>query len=272
MQDRFWKVTVQYDGTAYYGWQLQPDQLSIQETIQKILTKLYTVDCRVSGSGRTDAGVHALGQVFSFKEPHFINLSEDSFPRALNALLPHDIRILKAEFTDESFHARFSTVGKTYVYVIDNSARLNLFTRSFSWNRRHNFDLEKTKAALDLFVGKHDFSGFTVNAHMIKGSPERTVYKASVEKWNGFYLLSFTGSGFLYKMVRSLTGQVVECAAGIKTIEKAKELLETGVRSKACQVAPAKGLFLGEVYYKEEELSRGLSTPASKLFEERFFN
>ena len=107
---------------------------------------------------------------------------------------------------------------------------------------------------------------------MLKGTAVRKVFKADIEEWQGYYVLSFTGSGFLYKMVRSLVGQVVECAAGLKTYEKAVELLKTGRRVKAAQVAPAKGLFLGKVYYSEEELREGLSTSALNLFRERFFN
>lgn len=268
---RCWKVTVQYDGSEYFGWQWQPDQPSIQEEIQKTIESLYTVPALIDGSGRTDAGVHALGQVFSFKEPRLIKLDENSFKKAMNALLPPAIRVFRAEIVDEDFHARFSAVGKTYVYLLDKSDRVNPFFRSFSWNRRHGFDMELTRKVLDLFEGEHDFSAFTVNVHTLKGSAVRKVFKTNIEEWKGFYVLSFTGSGFLYKMVRSLVGQVVECAAGLKTFEKAEELLKTGKREKAAQVAPSKGLFLGKVYYSEEELSEGLKTPAVKLFDESFF-
>ena len=269
---RRWKVTVQYDGTEYFGWQWQPDQPSVQEAIQDTLSSIYTEQCIIDGSGRTDAGVHALGQVFSFQEPREIKLDEATFKKAMNALLPQAIRVFKAEIVDEGFHARFSAFGKTYVYLIDQSDRINPFSRNFSWNRRHDFDMDLTRRVLELFEGEHDFSAFTVNVHMLKGTAVRKVFKADIEEWQGYYVLSFTGSGFLYKMVRSLVGQVVECAAGLKTYEKAVELLKTGRRVKAAQVAPAKGLFLGKVYYSEEELREGLSTPALNLFRERFFN
>ena len=268
---RYWKVTVQYDGTEYFGWQWQPDQPSIQEEIQKTIESLYTVPALIDGSGRTDAGVHALGQVFSFKEPRSINLNGKSFKKAMNALLPPAIRVLKAEIVDESFHARFSAVGKTYIYLLDKSDRVNPFFRNFCWNRRHDFDMDLTRKVLDLFEGEHDFSAFTVNVHMLKGSAVRKVFKAGIEEWQGFYVLSFTGSGFLYKMVRSLVGQVVECAAGLKTFEKAEELLKTGKREKAAQVAPAKGLFLGRVYYSEDKLSESLKTPAVEILKDSFF-
>ena len=268
---RNWKVTVQYDGTEYFGWQWQPDQPSIQEAIQDILAKIYATPCLIEGSGRTDAGVHALGQVFSFQEPREIKFSEAGFKRALNALLPPAIRVFKAEVVEEGFHARFSAVGKTYVYLIDKSNRVNPFLRDFSWNRRHEFDMNVTRSVLDLFEGEHDFSAFTVNLQLLKSSAVRKIFKADIEEWHGYYVISFTGSGFLYKMVRSLVGQVVECAAGIKTYEKAFELLKTGKRIKAAQVAPAKGLFLGKVYYSEEELREGLSTPTLNIFRDRFF-
>jgi tRNA pseudouridine38-40 synthase len=269
---RCWKVTVQYDGTDYFGWQIQPDHLAVQEVIQKCLSCIYALPCKVSGSGRTDAGVHALGQVFSFHEPREISLNEQSFAKALNALLPQAIRILSADVVDDEFHARFSAVGKTYVYLIDRSERNNPFMRAFSWNRRHYFDLDVIQNVLGMLEGEHDFSAFTVNSGVPKKSSVRTIFKADLEKWQGYYLLSFTGNGFLYKMVRSLVGQVVECAAGLTPPDKIKELLATGCRTKAAQVAPAKGLFLGKVYYEQADLSTGLQASSADLLIERFFN
>jgi len=269
---RCWKVTVQYDGTNYFGWQVQPDRTAVQQVIQECLSSVYTLPCRVFGSGRTDAGVHALGQVFSFHEPRAISLNEHTFAKALNALLPEDIRIFSAEVVEDSFHARFSAVGKTYVYLIDRSDRNNPFMRHVSWNRRHHFKLEVIREVLAVLQGEHDFKAFTVNNGMPKDSSVRTIYKTALEQWEDFYFLSFTGSGFLYKMVRSLVGQVVECGAGLSEPSKVKALLDTGCRIKAAQVAPAKGLFLGEVYYSQSELDRGLKTSAVSLFQERFFN
>ena len=269
---RKWKVTVQYDGTDYSGWQIQTDFLSVQETIQKILLDIYSSEVKIEGSGRTDAGVHALGQVFSFDEPREVSFDENSFYRALNSMLPPDIKVLKTELAADDFHARFSTTGKTYIYAVDNSNRGNPFWRRFSWHRRFKLDDKKLAESLSLFEGEHDFTAFTVKTkNGLKGTAVRKIFKAEFENWEGLTLIRFTGSGFLYKMVRSLTGQAVEVASGLNEISKIQELFKSGCRLKAAQTAPASGLFLAEVYYDEEELKRRLNKAPSEIFTERFF-
>ncbi len=268
---RKWKVTVQYDGTGYMGWQIQPDQISIQEEIQKVLKQIYGAEIRIDGSGRTDAGVHALGQVFSFLEPRVVSLNEESFYKALNSLLPREIKILKAELVDDEFHARFNAVGKTYIYMIESSNRGLPFMSRFTWHRRYNLDCDKMSAAIKLFEGSHDFMAFTVKPQALKGSAVRTIFKAELERWEGLILLRFTGSGFLYKMVRSLTGQVVEAGCGGCELSKIEKLFESGCRLKAAQTAPPQGLFLSEVYYDVAEMERRLDVAPSDIFKERFF-
>jgi tRNA pseudouridine38-40 synthase len=270
--ERNWQVTVQYDGTGYMGWQVQPDQISIQQRIQEVLKKIYGAEIRIEGSGRTDAGVHALGQVFSFKEPRKISLNEKSFHKALNSLLPPEIRLLTARLVSDDFHARFSAVGKTYIYVLERSQRSIPFMNRSSWNQRYKLDLELMKQAIARFEGVHDFTAFTVKTKSFKGSAVREVFKTEIESWHGLLFLRFTGSGFLYKMIRSLTGQVVEVGSGLSDISKIDNLFESGCRLKAAQTAPAKGLFLAEVYYDKEELARRLLVSPSEMFISRFFS
>ena len=269
---RKWKVTVQYDGTDFAGWQIQPELMSVQEAIQNVLTDIYKSDIKIDGSGRTDAGVHALGQVFSFDEPREVSFDEDSFYRALNSMLPPEIKVLQTEIADNDFHARFSAAGKTYLYAVDCSNRGNPFMRRFSWNRRFQLDKGLLQKALHLFEGEHDFTAFTVKSkNGLKGSAVRTVFKAEYEEWEGLLLLRFTGSGFLYKMVRALTGHAVEVASGLSELSKITKLMNSGCRLKAAQTAPPEGLFLAEVYYDEEELKRRLQKTPSEIFRERFF-
>ena len=269
---RTWKVTVQYDGTDYMGWQIQPDQVSVQEKIQDVLKEIYGDEIRIDGSGRTDAGVHALGQVFSFKETREISFNESSFYRALNSMLPPTIRILKSEVVDDEFHARFTAKGKTYIYTLENSNRGIPFLNRYAWHRRFKLDLDRAREAISLFEGEHDFTAFTVKTKQgLKGGAVRTIFKTEIEEWEGLILLRFTGSGFLYKMVRALTGQVVEVACGLSELDKIKQLFESGCRLKAAQTAPPQGLFLAEVYYKDDELKRRLEVAPSEIFKDRFY-
>jgi len=267
-----WKVTVQYDGAEYSGWQIQPDRQTVQEEIQIVLEKVYTMPCRIEGSGRTDSGVHSLGQVFSFREPRESSFTTESFPKALNSLLRGGIKITRVEEASDDFHARFSAVGKTYIYLIEQSRHFNPFLRKYSWNRRYDFDLDKARQALQLFEGEHDFASYAVKSMNPKQTTVRTIFKASLEEWNGMILLRFTGSGFLYKMVRSLTGQIVETACGLSDLNKIERLLQAKDRFKVAQVAPAKGLFQVEVYYSQEEMKSRLEMSAAEIFKERFFS
>lgn len=267
---RNWKVTVQYDGTLYQGWQIQPDFPTVQEEIQKVLNSIYKHPIQIEGSGRTDAGVHALGQVFSFHEPREVKFTEQRFVLALNSLLPPDIKLLKAEVVDADFHARFSAVGKTYIYVIETSNRANPFLRHYAWNRRNKLDEALLEQALKKFEGEHDFAAFSVKNKFLKGSTVRKIFKAEVEQHDSQIYLRFTGGGFLYKMVRALTGQVVEIGSGQADLAKIDPLFKSGCRLKAAKTAPPQGLFLAEVYYDKKELESRLNSTPVEIFKERF--
>ena len=267
---RNWKVTVQYDGTAYQGWQIQPDFPTVQEEIQKVLKDIYQSDIQIDGSGRTDAGVHALGQVFSFKETREVKFTEKSFVIALNSLLPPDIKLLKAEIVDDDFHARFSAVGKTYIYVLETSNRANPFWRYFAWNRRNKLDLDLLAKAVKKFEGEHDFSAFTIKNKFLKGTAVREIFKTEVETKDSLVFMRFTGSGFLYKMVRALSGQAVEIGSGLAPLEKIDPLFESGCRLKAAKTAPPQGLFLAEVYYDKKELETRMNSSPVEIFNARF--
>ena len=268
---RNWKVTVQYDGTKYQGWQIQPDFPTVQEEIQKVLSTIYKSEIQIDGSGRTDAGVHALGQVFSFKETREVKFTEERFVVALNSLLPPDIKLLEAEIVPDEFHARFSAVGKTYIYILETSNRSNPFWRSFAWNRHGRLDVELLEQAVLRFEGEHDFSAFTVKNKDLKGTAVRKVFKTEVATKDSLVFLRFTGSGFLYKMVRALTGQAVEVGAGLVPVEKIDPLFESGCRLRAARVAPPQGLFLAEVYYDTKKMESRINSTPIEIFEERFY-
>lgn len=268
---RSWKVTVQYDGTKYQGWQIQPDFPTVQEEIQKVLKGIYQSAIQIDGSGRTDAGVHGLGQVFSFKETREVKFTEKSFTIALNSLLPPDIKILEAEIVPDDFHARFSAVGKTYIYVIETSNRSNPFWRHYSWNRRNKMDLGVLEEAIKKFEGEHDFSGFTVKNKDLKGSAVRKIFKTEIAAKDSLIFLRFTGSGFLYKMVRALTGQTVEIGSKLETLDKIDSLLQSGCRLRAAKTAPPQGLFLAEVYYDTKKMESRLNSTPIEIFNERFY-
>ena len=268
---RSWKVTVQYDGTKYQGWQIQPDYPTVQEEIQKVLKGIYKSNIQIHGSGRTDAGVHALGQVFSFKETREVKFTEKRFMLALNSLLPPDIKLLEAVIVPDDFHARFSAVGKTYIYVIETSNRANPFWRNYTWNRRNSMDLDLLERAVKKFEGQHDFSGFTVKNKFLKGSAVRKIFKTEIEVKDNLIFLRFTGSGFLYKMVRTLTGQTVEVGSKLSSLEKIDSLLESGCRLKAAKTAPPQGLFLAEVYYDAKTMESRLGSTPCEIFNQRFY-
>lgn len=268
---RNWKVTVQYDGTKYQGWQIQPDFPTVQEEIQKVLSGIYKSPIQIDGSGRTDAGVHALGQVFTFKETREVKFTEASIVVALNSLLPADIKLLEAEVVPDDFHARFSAVGKTYIYVLETSNRSNPFWRYFAWNRRNKPDLALLEEAVKKFEGEHDFSAFTVKNKFLKGTAVRKIFKTEVAAENSLVFLRFTGSGFLYKMVRALTGQAVEIGSGLASVEKIDPLFESGCRLKAAKTAPPQGLFLAEVYYDTKKMESRLNSTPIEIFKERFY-
>lgn len=255
---RNYKIIVQYDGGRYSGWQVQkttPD--TIQGKIETVLGYLFNHPIEIAGSGRTDAGVHALGQVANF------HLSEEDIALVikdkndtlegiicsyLNAHLPKDIAIVSVTEVDERFHSRLSAKSKTYVYRIHTSDISNVFERKYVYDYPEKLDVSLMRKAASYLEGTHDFKSFCANRHM-KKSTVRTIYSIEITETDSELVLSFTGNGFLMNMVRILTGTLIEVGSKRRDPASMPEILDALDRDAAGYTAPPQGLFLKEVYY-----------------------
>ncbi len=240
-------MTITYDGTAYCGWQKQHNaQNSIQGKIEAVLSKMCGEPVSVHGSGRTDAGVHAKGQVASFK------CSTEKTPleikKYLNLYLPKDIAVKALDEADERFHARLSAKRKTYLYRINISGISNVFERKYIYDLSGELDIEKMKKAAEKLLGKHDFKAFS-SVKRTKKSTVREIYAIEVEKLDGEIDVSVTGNGFLYNMVRIIVGTLIEAGRGERTPESVEETLLSLDRETAGYTAPPEGLVLVKVEY-----------------------
>lgn len=241
------KLTIEYDGTDYHGWQRQKSVRTCQQEIEKAICTMTGRKIAVVGSGRTDAGVHALGQVASFKCA--TQLKPEEFLRGLNSLLPESIVIRSCEQVDQNFHARYDVKSKTYQYRILNRRLPAAIQRQYTWHIRQMLDLEAMDRAAGHLVGRHDFKAFEGT-----GSPRsnavRHVLRASFFRRDQDYLVfEIEADGFLRFMVRNLVGTLVEVGKGKISPQEFKEILASQDRSKAGATAPAQGLFLMEVKY-----------------------
>ena len=241
-------MQVAYDGTAYGGWQVQPNAPTIQACIEKALKELTGETIRIHGSGRTDAGVHAKGQVFHF------DLVDSKTPevllKALNALLPDDIRLLGVKEVDPEFHSRFSALKKEYRYFIYNGPTLAPFERNYRTHVRVALDVDRMRDAAQRLVGENDFAAFS---SLRLGDPDedtvRNLMQLDLDACEGELVLTAVGNGFLYKMVRGLAGFMIEVGRGRMGPDDVAGLLASGKRSEVVPTADAKGLFLWEVSY-----------------------
>lgn len=242
-----YKIIIQYDGTRYSGWQVQKcTEDTIQGKIEHVLGTLAGHPVEIMGSGRTDAGVHAVGQVANFH-------MEDKFSRedifdALNRYLPKDIAVSSIEEVDERFHSRFSAVKKTYVYRIHTGRVSNVFERKYVYDYQVPLDVSAMRNAAKLLVGTHDFKSFCGNKHM-KKSTVRTIFSIDIEEKVDEIEISYTGDGFLMNMVRILTGTLIEVGDGRRKPESMTEIIEALDREAAGYTAPPQGLILKEVFY-----------------------
>lgn len=242
-----YKMIIQYDGTRYSGWQAQkstPD--TIQAKIENILTAFAGHPVEIMGSGRTDAGVHALGQVANFHiEDEF---SKEEIHAALNQYLPRDIAVTSMEEVDERFHSRLSATRKTYVYRIHTSPISNVFDRKFVYDYFTPLNVDEMKKAASLLLGTHDFKSFCANKKM-KKSTVRTIYSIDIEELPDELQISYTGNGFLMNMVRILTGTLIEIGDGRRSADSIPSIIDALDREAAGYTAPPQGLFLKEVFY-----------------------
>lgn len=243
-----YKLTIQYDGTRYNGWQRQGNtENTIQGKLNEIIGKYLGEEIDVAGSGRTDAGVHAYGQVANFKTAKF--LDKDKFLMEINSYLPKDIRVMKVESVDERFHARLSAVSKTYEYVIDNGPVADVFSRKYSYRLEQSLDVEKMRKAAERLTGTHDYISFCGNKKFKKSSV-RTVTDITITEANGKITIAFTGDGFLQNMVRIMSGTLIEVGLGKRKAESMTDILLAKNREVAGMMVPSEGLFLKVVEYK----------------------
>lgn len=242
-------ITIAYDGTRYGGWQIQPNSLSIQEQIESILQVFLQREVKLVGAGRTDAGVHALGQTahFTFDRP----VDAYRFLRAANGLLPTDIRIKSIQSVPPDFHARYSAKRKIYHYHLYLDPIEDPFKVNTVYKPIYRIDLELLKRCMELYLGTHDFSAFAnsqtegVAAH----DPVRTMIRADVVPEEGGVRLEFEADGFLYKMVRNLVGTALAAASKKIKLEEIPGIFHGRDRRKAGQSVPPQGLFLVKVTY-----------------------
>jgi tRNA pseudouridine38-40 synthase len=253
------RLLIQYDGSEYHGWQSQPNGVTIQEQLEESLEKITGARVNVIGAGRTDAGVHALGQCACFATAS--QLATDTLRDALNANLPADIRILTVYEAGESFHARFSAIGKTYVYIICTGRIASPFLQRYVWRLPYNLDIAAMRGAANLLLGRHDFSAFRGSGCSAK-TTLRTLRLAAIEQRAGlefmsmridgdFVVFRFEGDAFLRHMVRNMVGSLVEVGRGKMTPGDIAEILAKGDRTCAGPTAPAQGLFLERIGYAE---------------------
>lgn len=241
------KLIVEYDGTAYHGWQRQKSDRTIQGEIEKALTTMSGKSICLAGSGRTDAGVHAMGQTASFSSD--AGLRPDIYIKGLNSLLPDDILIRECELMDPAFHARYSARSKIYQYRILNRDMPSVMERHYVWHIRRRLNIEAMQKAATYCMGEHDFKAFEGT-----GSPRtstvRHVIRAGIKQGNhGLILFDIEADGFLRYMVRNIVGTLVDVGKGRILVEDVKRILLSRDRSLAGATAPARGLFLMEVKY-----------------------
>jgi len=244
---RNFKLAVAYEGTAYGGWQLQPNAVTVQELLEKALAKLAGKRVVVHGSGRTDAGVHAREQIANCSL--LTHLAPAVLVLALNANLPEDVRVLRVQEVDAKFHARFSAKGKEYRYQIDTGKVADPFQRRYAWHHPRPLDVPAMRHAAKRMIGRHDFSALSANPMREIETPVRRVTKLTIVKRGNLLTIAVSADGFLYKMVRSMVGALVKVGEGRLTLEKLRAVMSSRKRTALVETAPARGLFLWRVFY-----------------------
>lgn len=241
------KVTLSYNGSKYHGWQTQLKGNSIQEQVENVLASIQCEPCEVVASGRTDAKVHAIGQVFHFDSK--LSMDAQSYQRAMNALLPKDIRIKKVELVNDEFHARFDAISKRYDYYLSSDMN-NPFNHEFVGKESKQLDLDLMQQCAQLFVGTHDFTTFTSNRIHPQKSRVKTIITLNVDRYEDGVHFIFEGSGFLRYMVRMLVQTIIEVGKHTLTVEEVKMMLEAKSKHLCRFKAQPEGLYLVEVKYK----------------------
>lgn len=240
------KLIIEYDGTAYGGWQKQKNNKTIQEEIEKAIYKVTGEVVELTGSSRTDSGVHAKGMVANFKTNSTV--PSIKFREAINSKLPDDIGIILSEEVGMEFHSRYSSNGKTYCYTIINRYEKVALGRNYSFQVKEELDINLIEEASKFFIGKHDFKAFKTAGSSVKTSV-RTISDLSIEVHGERIQIYITADGFLYNMVRIIVGTLVEVGKGKICPEDVKSIIDEGNRTKAGPCVPPNGLVLEKVYY-----------------------
>lgn len=242
-----YKIVLQYEGTRFQGWQRQEStDNTIQGKLEAILTKMTGKKTEIDGSGRTDSGVHAMGQIANFHID--VQMTPQQIMDYINTYLPEDIGVISIEEVPERFHSRLNAVGKTYVYRVMNTSLPHVFDRKFVYVVPDVLNIQEMKKAASYLLGTHDFKSFT-STKRGKKSTVRTIEKIDIETIGDEVRLTFSGDGFLYHMVRILTGTLLEVGTGIRKAEDIPGVMDSKNRENAGYLVPGKGLCLIEVRY-----------------------
>nr|WP_144924426.1 tRNA pseudouridine(38-40) synthase TruA [Paenibacillus bovis] len=242
-----YKAIVSYDGSTFSGYQIQPKARTVQGELERALGMMHkSEEVKVTASGRTDAGVHARGQVIHFDSP--LQLPPERWLRALNGLLPADIAVVEIDSVPSDFHARFDVTGKIYKYFLYKSKVREPFKRNYATHFPYDLDVELVRAATSYLLGTHDFTSFC-SAKTDTDNRIRTIYKIEVVENENEVVFSFTGNGFLYNMVRILVGTLLDVGIGKITPQQVESIVNGRDRALAGKTAPAQGLYLWEVFY-----------------------
>ncbi len=250
------KLTLQYDGTNYSGWQRQKREVTIQGKIEECLRRIFKKEVTIRGAGRTDAGVHALSQIATFRID--VEIAEDALKKALNSMLPRDIRVLRVDRVDDAFHPQYDVKRKSYIYFLSHGEEASSFLQRYVWFYERRLDLSVMKKAGRLFLGRHDFSAFSGSTEV--KNRQRTIYQLEIKKVRSlaFLDLKISGNfikfrieadGFLKYMVRNIVGSIVEVGRGAVSLSAIAEALKTGKRPNPLRTAPPQGLFLERIIY-----------------------
>ena len=240
------KLTIEYDRKDFNRWQKQNNKINIQDEIERAIEEITGESINLIASGRTDAGVHSLGQVANFKTSS--NIPLEKIPIAINTKLKRSIRIINAEEVNENFHSRYSCKKKTYKYIINNSENGTAVYRNLQYNFSQKLNEIRMNEAMQYFMGEHDFRGFKASGTSSKSSV-RKIYSGSVNREKDLIIIQITGNGFLYNMVRIIAGTLVEVGLGKIKPEEIEKIIDKGDRQKAGKTLPPQGLYLVSVDY-----------------------
>lgn len=240
------KIIIEYDGTGYCGWQVQKNGLSVQEVLQKGIENLVKHKIMLSGSSRTDSGVHARGMVANFFTT--TSIPERNFPAAINTKIPYDIVVLDAEEVDANFHSRRSSIGKRYSYSIINRREPSAILRNYTAHIPESLDMARMIEASGYFIGSHDFSAFKSAGSTIINNV-RNVRLLNISKQESIIRIDIEADGFLYNMVRIIAGTLIEVGKYKIKPQDILEIIKSGKRERAGKTAPPQGLYLEHVYY-----------------------